>query len=165
MANKVKPAEDFMSIRDLVQLCLSKWYWFVISLVVTLSVAVLYIKRTPSVYTRTASILIKDDTSGKSVSSDAASLSEFGLFHTNTNVNNEIIALQNRLSRESNEKDLGKTFKVLIEGVSKRNSDELFGRTSSNKVCVFPAGGHHIGEYVDVEVVSCTSATLLSRLK
>ena len=49
MANKVKPAEDFMSIRDLVQLCLSKWYWFVISLVVTLSVAVLYIKRTPSV--------------------------------------------------------------------------------------------------------------------
>ncbi len=77
---------------------------------------------------------------------------------------NEIIALQNRLSRESNEKDLGKTFKVLIEGVSKRNSDELFGRTSSNKVCVFPAAGHNIGDYVTVEAVSCTSATLIAKL-
>ena len=116
MANKVKPAEDFMSIRDLVQLCLSKWYWFVISLVVTLSVAVLYIKRTPSVYTRTASILIKDDTSGKSVSSDAASLSEFGLFHTNTNVNNEIIALQSPALMQNVVKRLHLDINYTVEG-------------------------------------------------
>ena len=78
---------------------------------------------------------------------------------------NEIIALQNRLSLQSNEREIGRTHRVLIEGVSKKNADELFGRASNNKVCVFPAGGHHIGEYVDVEVVSCTSATLLSRLR
>ncbi len=77
---------------------------------------------------------------------------------------NEIIALQGRLSRLSNEKDVGKRFKVLVEGVSKKNSSELFGRASNNKVCVFPSVGHATGDYVDVEVVSCTSATLIARL-
>ena len=77
---------------------------------------------------------------------------------------NEIIALQNRLSGESNRKDIGKVFKVLVEGVSKRSPDELFGRAGNNKVCVFPAEGHKTGDYVEVEVISCTSATLISRL-
>lgn len=76
---------------------------------------------------------------------------------------NEIIALQNRMSLKSNEKEIGKRHLVLVEGVSKRNKDELFGRASNNKVCVFPAMGHKIGEYVTVEVTSCTSATLISR--
>ena len=77
---------------------------------------------------------------------------------------NEIIALQNRMSLKSNEKEIGKVFKVLVEGVSKRNSEELFGRASNNKVCVFPAGGHRIGDYVEVKVLSCTSATLIAEL-
>ena len=77
---------------------------------------------------------------------------------------NEIIALQNRLSLESNRKDVGKRFRVLIDGISKRNGDEFCGRTSSNKVCVFSAPGYGIGDYAEVEVVSCTSATLLSEL-
>lgn len=77
---------------------------------------------------------------------------------------NEIIALQNRLSLKSNEKEKGKRFKVLIDGISKRNADEFCGRTTNNKVCVFAAPGHKIGDYVEVEVLSCTSATLLSRL-
>ena len=77
---------------------------------------------------------------------------------------NEIIALQGRMSLKSNEKEIGKVFKVLVEGVSKRNNEELFGRASNNKVCVFPAGGHRIGDYVEVKVLSCTSATLISEL-
>ena len=77
---------------------------------------------------------------------------------------NEIIALQGRMSLKSNEKEIGRRHVVLVEGVSKKNSDELFGRASNNKVCVFPSGGHEIGEYVTVEVISCTSATLISRL-
>lgn len=77
---------------------------------------------------------------------------------------NEIIALQNRMSLKSNEKEIGKRHVVLIEGVSKKNSEELFGRASNNKVCVFPSGGHKVGEYVEVEVLSCTSATLISKL-
>jgi tRNA-2-methylthio-N6-dimethylallyladenosine synthase len=76
----------------------------------------------------------------------------------------EIINLQNEHSLESNKRLIGKKFEVLIEGVSKRDDNELYGRTSSNKVCVFPSKGHKIGEYVEVIVESCTSATLKSRI-
>lgn len=77
---------------------------------------------------------------------------------------NEIIALQNEISLENNKKAVGKKFEVLIEGTSKRSQDELIGRTQQNKVCVFPANGHSIGEYVTVRVNSCTSATLLGEI-
>lgn len=77
---------------------------------------------------------------------------------------NEIIALQNELSLESNRRDIGKKFKVLVEGPSKKNSEELCGRTGSNKMCVFPDTVHRSGDYVTVEVLSCTSATLICRL-
>ena len=76
----------------------------------------------------------------------------------------EIINLQNELSMASNKADVGKTFRVLIEGPSKKNPDELCGRTGSNKMCVFPDRVHKAGEYVDVKVVSCTSATLICTL-
>lgn len=77
---------------------------------------------------------------------------------------NEIIALQGECSLKSNERDTGKIFKVLIEGPSKKNPDELCGRASNNKMCVFPDKIHKTGDYVDVKVVSCTSATLLCEL-
>lgn len=75
---------------------------------------------------------------------------------------NRMIALQNELSAESNRKDIGKVFEVLIEGTSKRNAEELFGRTSQNKVAVFPANGHKPGEFVKVRIKDATSATLLA---
>jgi len=77
---------------------------------------------------------------------------------------NEIIALQSELSLKSNQNDIGKTFRVLVEGPSKKNPDELCGRSGSNKMCVFPGCGHKAGDYVDVKVVSCTSATLIGEL-
>lgn len=77
---------------------------------------------------------------------------------------NEIIALQNELSLKSNRNDIGKVFRVLVEGPSKKNPEELCGRSGSNKMCVFPGGGHKAGDYVDVEVASCTSATLIGKL-
>ena len=73
----------------------------------------------------------------------------------------EIIALQNRLSLESNRRDLGKTFRVLVEGPSKRNPAELCGRNSQNKMCVWPDTKHRAGDFVDVVVKDCTQATLL----
>ena len=76
----------------------------------------------------------------------------------------EIIDLQTAISLERNREHIGKSFEVLIEGVSKKNKDELFGRTSGNKVCVFPAQGHRKGEYVKVTVDSCTSATLIGHI-
>lgn len=75
---------------------------------------------------------------------------------------NEIIAVQNGLSAESNRRCIGKVFEVLIEGSSKRSDKELYGRTSQNKACVFPdTEGRKPGETVMVRVTSCTSATLL----
>ena len=78
----------------------------------------------------------------------------------------EIVEVQNRLSFESNKKDIGKTFKVLIEGDSKKNEKEWKGRNSQNKVIVFPKENHLLskGDYVFVEVKDCTQATLLGRV-
>lgn len=77
---------------------------------------------------------------------------------------NRMIALQNELSLESNRRDIGREFDVLVEGVSKRNAGELFGRTSQNKVAVFPAGTARPGDFVRVRVTSATSATLLAEI-
>ena len=77
---------------------------------------------------------------------------------------NEIIELQSTISLERNRECVGQTYEVLIEGTSRRDSGSLFGRTSSNKVCVFPALGHRPGEYVSVRTESCTSATLLGNI-
>ena len=73
---------------------------------------------------------------------------------------NEMIALQNELSAESYRKDIGKTFKILTEGVSKRSKDQLFGRTEQNKVVVFDRGSHRIGDFVKVKITAASSATL-----
>ena len=73
----------------------------------------------------------------------------------------EIIALQNDLSLESNRRDVGREFEVLVGSESRRNSGQLSGRTSQNKVVVFDRGNHRIGDYVRVRVTGCTSATLL----
>ena len=71
--------DDFIRIQDLFYLCLSKWYWFLISLIVTMGVAAIYLLKTPQVFTRSAMILIKDESQGKSMSSDIG-FSELGLF-------------------------------------------------------------------------------------
>jgi tRNA-2-methylthio-N6-dimethylallyladenosine synthase len=75
----------------------------------------------------------------------------------------EIVELQNRLSLESNKRDIGRSFKVLIEGDSKKSEKDWMGRTSQNKVIVFPKAGHKLnkGDYVNVLVKDCTQATLL----
>ena len=75
----------------------------------------------------------------------------------------EIIALQQELSLKSNQNDIGKSFEVLIEGKSKRSNDYLVGRNSQNKVIIFPKGEHEKGEYVNVKISSCTSATLFGK--
>lgn len=73
---------------------------------------------------------------------------------------NEIIALQNGLSAVSNHNDIGKRFEILVEGFSKRSKEELFGRTSQNKVVIIPRAGRHIGELVQVEITEASAATL-----
>ena len=78
----------------------------------------------------------------------------------------EIVALQNNLSLESNKKDIGKCFKVLIEGNSKKNESEWKGRNSQNKIIVFPKETYSLkkGDYINVQVSDCTQTTLLGKI-
>jgi len=76
----------------------------------------------------------------------------------------EMISLQNKLSAKSKKKDVGKVFEVLIEGSSKRSSEHLSGRTSQNKVVVFPKDDYDKGEYVRVNIERSTSATLIGKI-
>jgi len=73
---------------------------------------------------------------------------------------NRMIALQNELSLESNRRDMGKSFEVLVEGPSKRNAEEYCGRTSQNKFVVFPRRGVNAGDFVKVRITDASSATL-----
>jgi tRNA-2-methylthio-N6-dimethylallyladenosine synthase len=76
---------------------------------------------------------------------------------------NEIIELQSRLSLKSKQQDVGRKFEVLVEGTSKKSQEQLYGRTSQNKVVVFPKKNVKPGDYVEVKVSDCTSATLIGR--
>lgn len=77
---------------------------------------------------------------------------------------NEIIALQNELSLESNRRDIGKTFEVLVEGYSKRRREQMCGRSQQNKMIVFPKGNAKPGDLVMVKVSEATSATMLGEI-
>lgn len=92
--SRPKQADDFIRIQDLFYLYVNKWYWFVISLAVTIGIAIIYLLTTPPVYTRSASLLIKEDSKGNSLGDAANLMGDFDLFKTNTNVNNEIQSLQ-----------------------------------------------------------------------
>ncbi|MDR1524065.1 MAG: tRNA (N6-isopentenyl adenosine(37)-C2)-methylthiotransferase MiaB [Tannerella sp.] len=74
-----------------------------------------------------------------------------------------LIDLQNKLSEESNRRDIGKTFEVLVEGFSKRSREQLFGHTEHNKVVIFDKGSHRVGDLVNVSIENATSATLFGK--
>ncbi len=77
---------------------------------------------------------------------------------------NAIIALQNQLSLDNNMNDIGKTFEVLVEGYSKRSRDDFYGRTSQNKVVIFPKSNTKIGDFVKVVVEKASAATLIGHI-
>ena len=88
-------AEDFIRLQDLLYLCLAKWRWFILSLVVTCGIATFYNLTTPNVYQRTASLMIKDESKAQGIGSDVASMfSDMGMGNMKSNVNNELIAIQ-----------------------------------------------------------------------
>ena len=77
---------------------------------------------------------------------------------------NRMIALQGELSAESNRRDVGREFDVLVEGVSRRSTQQWVGRTQQNKTCVFPRGDFRAGDTVRVRVTDSSSATLICEL-
>lgn len=88
-----KPADDFIRLQDLWGMFVPRWHWFAISLFVCLSVAALYLLSTPAVFTRTASILVKDNSKTGAASNNMSDFSDLGLFKSNTNINNELLTL------------------------------------------------------------------------
>ena len=96
MQNNIQQEEidGSLNIQDLLYLCLSKWKWFVLSVVVCLGAGYFYLLKTPSVYTRSAELLIKREYRGRSITSDIEGFDNFGLFRSATNINNELVALK-----------------------------------------------------------------------
>ena len=92
--NTGKPTDDFIRIQDLWGMFIPKWYWFATSLFVALATASLYLLSTPNVYTRTAAILIKDDSKNNSPASAMNEFADMGIFKSNTNINNELLTLK-----------------------------------------------------------------------
>jgi tRNA-2-methylthio-N6-dimethylallyladenosine synthase len=76
----------------------------------------------------------------------------------------EIIDVQRELTNKGNQLDIGKTFEVLVEGFSKKSKEQLFGRTSQNKVVIFPRINRHIGETIQVKILSASSAALIGEV-
>lgn len=125
---------DFLSLQDLLAICIGKWKWFVLSLIIFIGLAVVYLLVTPPVYTRTASLLIKEgDKKGvSSLSSVVNAFADMGIFNTNVNVSNELSSIQSpdvilevirRLNLDVNYKTKGKYHK-----------ETLYGRTLPLKV-------------------------------
>ena len=129
--------ESSMSIKDFFYLCLAKWRWFVLSLVVVLGVAVLYLLTTPPVYTRSTSLLLKFEQGPRSSITDAAGvLGDLNLFQSYTNVNNEILSLQSpalmtevvkRLGLNVNYSTDGTFHKEVLYGLAKPYEVEFDG--------------------------------------
>lgn len=94
LAPQNKGNEDFIRIKELLYICLAKWYWFVFSVLATLVIAYIYIGKKQPVYTRTAQVEIKDDKAGKSVSNRASGITDIGLFNTTSTVDNEKYVFQ-----------------------------------------------------------------------
>ena len=90
----VEQSEETLNVKDFLFMCLAKWHWFVISLIVTLSVAVFYILRTQPTYTRSSQVMIKSDSKGSSISSAMSDFADMGMFKTTSSVDNELIAIQ-----------------------------------------------------------------------
>ena len=123
--NNSQNTQDFITLQDLFYLCLPNWRWFVLSLFLCVGIAVVYILRTEPTYTRTASILIKEDGKGKSTSGNTDAFSDLGLFSINTNVNDEMGTLKSpdlarevvsRLHLETTYKISGKFHKQTVYG-------------------------------------------------
>ena len=89
-----KPADDFIRIQDLWGIFMPRWHWFALSLFVTLATAALYLLGTPNIYTRTAAILVKDNSKSSSSTSAMNDFSDLGIFKSNTNINNELLTLK-----------------------------------------------------------------------
>ena len=145
---------DFIRISDILPICLAKWYWFAISIVLALCIAIVYILATPPVYTRSASLLIKEEGSSGQMG-DAGVLGDFDIFKTNTNVNNEIQSLQSpsvmadvvrRLHLDINYHTNGRFYRQVLYSSNCPYAVEFFDLQDNDNASftIYPADGGQI---------------------
>ena len=108
----VKTTDDYIRITDLWGLFRPRWHWFAISLALCIGAAMLYLLSTPASYTRTASLLVKEDSKNRNAGPSVSDFSDLGIFRNNTNINNEITTLQSRT--------------LMIEVVRRLHLDEVY---------------------------------------
>lgn len=126
-------ANDSLRVKELFYLCLARWKWFVLSVAVMVGLAVLYILRTPPVYTRSAFLMVKEDSKGKAIGSDVASMfADLGLAQANANVNNELLAMQMPAVVRETVKRLGLDWNCYQSGLFHKGL--LYGRDCPVKV-------------------------------
>lgn len=113
--NKYKKQEEPLLLKDLIQIYISKWKWFILSLAVCLGGALVYLLKTTPVYTRSASLLIEEDSQGKSIANQM-NFADLGLFQSNTNVNNEIIALSSPATMQEVVRRLNLNMSYTVDG-------------------------------------------------
>lgn len=123
--NNQSQQQDFIRLQDLFWLCVGKWKWFVLSLVVCLGLAVAYLLVTPPQYTRSAAVLVKDDAKAKNSTPDVSGFSDFGLFTSSTNVNNEMGTIQSRDVMREVVKRLHLNYNYSVKGTYHRET--LYG--------------------------------------
>ena len=123
--NNIEQNEETISVKDFIYMCLAKWHWFVISLVLVLAAATFYILRTQPTYTRSSQVMIKSDSKGSSISSAMSDFSDMGLLSSSSSVDNELVAIQSpavmsevvrRLSLDMNYSIAGLLHKKTIYG-------------------------------------------------
>ncbi len=142
----VKPiqSESGINVKDIMQQIVARWYWFALSIVVIMGIAGIYILSTPPTYTRTASILIKTDSKGKT-NSDAGVLGNVDIFQTNTNVNNELVAMQSPAVMYDVVKRLHLDVNYATEGNFYRKV--LYGQTLPYKVTFLDLGDNETASF------------------
>lgn len=126
-------ANDSLRFKDILYLCLAKWKWFAVSVALTVGLALLYILCTPPVYTRSAFLMVKEDSKGKAIGSDVASMfADLGLTQGNANVNNELLAMQMPAVIRETVKRLGLDWNYYHGGLFHR--ELLYGKDCPVKV-------------------------------
>ena len=132
--NQAQSQEDEMlSIKEIVNLCLARWYWFAISVVLCLAGAVFFVLRTPPVYTRTAEVQIKSDKNGNT-SADLSQFTDLGLFSTSASVYNEVLAFSSNMNMVESVKRLHLDLNYTTDGTF---HDETLARASTASSSVY----------------------------
>jgi len=160
--NNMRQTNESLRLQDLAILCISQWKWFVLSIFCALSIAVLYILATPPIYTRSASILIKENAKGSSsFSTELNSFADMGLFNVNTNVNNELTSIQSpalilevikRLHLDMNYREDGFLYKKTLYGRNLPVAAAIIG-LADNDFCSFTL---HVDKAGKVELSDLT---------